>query len=271
MSIYGNPIMLGGSGGGSGVPLMTKAEWSALTTEEKQSYGLVAVQEANTGYKRGILYYGEDYLSSLLPNSVAADILTEDFCDTYMGGQPSWGGWDITNYSGATIGGDGRIVFARGTYATFDLTAANQEVTIYAVIRNHTNANWNYIYGVPYGMSTGNGLGFANYTGILRPTSYNYDYTTGLSSIDTWYALAISVNQSTKRGACFADGTKYADATINNTGDKVWIAWAPGNETVRQSAVDVLYAAVVNGTEADATVIANLQNIMAYYDSIFGT
>lgn len=271
MSIYGNPIMLGSSGGGGGVPLMTKAEWNALTTEEKQSYGLVAVQEANTGYKRGILYYGEDFVGSLLTNSVAADILTEDFCDTYLSGQAFWGGWDITNYAGVATGAGGEIVFPKGAYATFDLTAANQEVTIYAVIRNHTNGSWNYIYGVPYSLSTGNGLGFASQGGILRPTSYTYDYTTGLSSIDTWHALAISVNQTTPKGACFADGTKYADATINNTADKVWIATAPGNPSDRQSAVDVLYAAVVNGTEADATVIANLQNIMAHYNSIFGT
>lgn len=271
MSIYGNPIMLGGSGGGSGVPLLTKAEWNALTTEEKQSYGLVAVQDANSGFDRGELYYGVDYIPTLLTSSVAADILTEDYCESYQSGQDFWGGWDITNYSVATIGAGGEIVFPKGTYATFDLTAANQEVTIYAVINNHTNGYWNYIYGVPYAMSTGNGLGLCSQGGILRPTSYNYDYTTGLSAVDTWHALAISVNQTTKKGACFADGTKYADATIINTADKVWIASIPNNPSDRNSAVDVLYAAVVDGTETDATVIANMQNIMAHYNSIFGT
>ena len=48
-------------GGGGGVPLLTRAAWDALSTEQKQSYGLVAVQDLNSGFDRGYLYYGEDY------------------------------------------------------------------------------------------------------------------------------------------------------------------------------------------------------------------
>ncbi len=62
MSIYGNPVVLGGSGGGgSGVELIDEATWESMTTAQKQSHGLVAVQTANTGYLRGTLVYGQDY------------------------------------------------------------------------------------------------------------------------------------------------------------------------------------------------------------------
>ena len=64
MSIYGNPVMLGGSGGGGGgdVPLLTRAQWDALSTAQKQAYGLLAIQDANSGFNRGKLVYGADYL-----------------------------------------------------------------------------------------------------------------------------------------------------------------------------------------------------------------
>lgn len=65
MSIFGNPVMIGGSGGGGGggdVPLLTRAAWNELTTAQKQSYGLVAVQDANSGFDRGELVYGAGFV-----------------------------------------------------------------------------------------------------------------------------------------------------------------------------------------------------------------
>lgn len=60
MSIWGTPVSLGGGGGG--LPLLSRAEWDALTTAQKQSYGLVAIQDANVGYLRGDLVDGASYV-----------------------------------------------------------------------------------------------------------------------------------------------------------------------------------------------------------------
>lgn len=57
---YG-PVTVNVSGGGGDVPLLTRAQWDALSTAQKQAYGLVAVQDANSGFGRGELYYGADY------------------------------------------------------------------------------------------------------------------------------------------------------------------------------------------------------------------
>ena len=57
----GVTVNVSGGGGGGDVTLLTKAAWDALTTQQKQAYGLVAVQESLTGYKRGILVNGHDY------------------------------------------------------------------------------------------------------------------------------------------------------------------------------------------------------------------
>ena len=51
-----------GGGGESGIPLLTRAEWNALTTAQKQAYNLVAVKDASSGFDRGELYYGADYI-----------------------------------------------------------------------------------------------------------------------------------------------------------------------------------------------------------------
>lgn len=63
MSIYGNPVMLGGSGGGGGgdVQLLTREQWNSYTVAQKRSYGLIAIQDAYSGYQRGRLVYGEEY------------------------------------------------------------------------------------------------------------------------------------------------------------------------------------------------------------------
>ena len=70
MSIYGNPVMLGGSGGGGGdVPMLTQAQWDALSEAQKQTYGYVAIQKTDSGYQRGSLVYGAAYSSFVVYQS----------------------------------------------------------------------------------------------------------------------------------------------------------------------------------------------------------
>lgn len=59
---------------GGGVDLLTAAEWNALTTAQKQAYGLVAIEQASSGYQRGVLVNGADYepLLALFQNGTAA-------------------------------------------------------------------------------------------------------------------------------------------------------------------------------------------------------
>lgn len=78
MSIYGNPVMMGGSGGGGGdIPLLTKAQWDALSTAQKQAYGLLAIQDADSGFDRGELVYGADYrVVELLQSGTARNSIT---------------------------------------------------------------------------------------------------------------------------------------------------------------------------------------------------
>lgn len=45
----------------SGTPVIAEADWEEMTTEQKKSYGLAAIQTASSGYYRGYLINGADY------------------------------------------------------------------------------------------------------------------------------------------------------------------------------------------------------------------
>jgi hypothetical protein len=77
---------------GGGVPLLTSAEWNALTTAQKQSYGLVAIQNASSGYKRGTLVNGADYTE---PKAVHIWTKSTGGNDAAMYVQNGY--WDVAN------------------------------------------------------------------------------------------------------------------------------------------------------------------------------
>ena len=47
---------------GGGVQVIARSDWEALTTAQKQAYGLVAIQDADSGFDRGELVCGADYV-----------------------------------------------------------------------------------------------------------------------------------------------------------------------------------------------------------------
>lgn len=46
----------------TGAEIITRSDWNALTTAQKQAKGLVAIQDSTTGFQRGIFVNGADYL-----------------------------------------------------------------------------------------------------------------------------------------------------------------------------------------------------------------
>ena len=46
----------------SGVEVISQSDWDNMTTAQKQAKGLVAIQDASTGYERGVLVNGADYV-----------------------------------------------------------------------------------------------------------------------------------------------------------------------------------------------------------------
>ena len=50
----------------SGISVISRAAWEALSTAQKQSYGMVGIQDASSGFERGELVYGADYVPPFL-------------------------------------------------------------------------------------------------------------------------------------------------------------------------------------------------------------
>lgn len=82
---------------GAGIPLLSRSLWDALTTLEKQAYGLVAIQDYNTGFERGVLVYGADYIppSNYIPYSDVSTIICEAYYENFDINSNTWG--DGTN------------------------------------------------------------------------------------------------------------------------------------------------------------------------------
>lgn len=136
-------------GGGNTVPLLTSLEWSALSTAEKQAYGLVAIQDTNSGYERGFLVNGGDYEEK---------------------------SWDFTVFKTGSTNGTATYNFEEsGSYQLF-MIAINSEATTFA-LNNAASLNGNAITGedMKYNDWNSSESDKRNY----RLTKFEFDANTG--------------------------------------------------------------------------------------------
>lgn len=261
MSIWGNPVMLGGSGGGGGdVPLLTRAAWNALSTAQKQAYGLVAIQDASSGFDRGELVYGGEYIASLLINSVEVNILTEAFAERYSTGDAKWGEFTV---NGSGTSKDSNAVRFAGSWASLSLGSSDTPVTAYCVFRQDPVQTGDLaVVGVPYAEASGQNPAFYSRNGTLMRSTYGAsDTSIGISASDNYHVLTLVCDQGT--AYYYADGDLKGNMTYSHSGSIVGLAGSVGGARKIQGLF--LYAAVVNGAEDSSTVITNQQNIMSHY------
>ena len=263
MSIWGNPVQLGG-GGSSGAPILTRAQWNALSTAQKQAYGYVGIEDAVSGFFRGELVYGADYIGSLLSSSVAADVLAEAPCENYSSSLPLWGGLWLSGQSAFAVESDGAVrMSSAGQYAFYTLNAADTPFTAYMVSKSRSTASGDYrLMMATYANNSGNAPGFFRKNANLWTTAFGQDADSGCSAA-VMNVIAMSVS-GPGGAAFFVNGEKTSVKTLNHSGATIGFGGEP-NQFGSHDDVDVYYAAVVSGAEADATVIANMQSIMAHY------
>lgn len=127
-----------------GIEVITRSDWNALSVTQKQAYGLIAIQDAITGFDRGELVYGADYTAPIAAEYVPTESwnasnnairsytfadttlanLTTTYCLGFMsqnGTNPAWTSSLNELTSGAGGNGNYAIVYgekASGSYAT---------------------------------------------------------------------------------------------------------------------------------------------------------
>lgn len=253
----------GGSGGGGDVPLLTRAEWDALTTAQKQAYGFVAIKVANSGFYRGDLVYGADYMSSLLTSSSQSNILAEARCEEYDIQSTNWD--RLTLIKPTIKSNDRSVILDIDNCAYYDFGIANVQCTVYAVIKQARTVDYNATaVGLAYSVSSGNCPNFfaPSNTMNLYTSLYGDDVSTGYS-LGNYLMLVIRIGEN-KNVRFFVNNVYTENKTARNSGSIVSFS-AANNNLVNSIPVEAKYLAVVYGAETDIIVSANMQNIMAYY------
>lgn len=69
--------------GGGDVPMLTRAEWTALNPAQKEAYGYVAILDTIDGYLRGKLVYGGEYPGELRTNYAASKFILSNWTVNY--------------------------------------------------------------------------------------------------------------------------------------------------------------------------------------------
>lgn len=139
-------------GGGGGTPTISRADWNALTTAQKQAYGLVGIIDYTTGFNRGVLVNGADF-STIIPAE--------------MGPIYSWNASNNSTHS--------------YTFSGTTLANNNTEYCMAIMSQNGGSPSWTSSLGTLREGSTGNGSYAVTYGSYSNGASAS-TYSTG----DNW-------------------------------------------------------------------------------------
>lgn len=262
----------GSGGGGSGdVTLFTSAEWRALSTAQKQSYGLVAIQESFTGYKRGKLVNGADYMpvGIYLPYSTEENVICEAYGDIFSSGAGTWGEGSAPvtfELNGSAVSpslqADNSVfipVSTNNVFAYVDLGGASVPFTVYVVMKVLNPSTYSRVLSVFQARGYAEGIMF--YGSPVIVSRWGDSINTGVSSTD-YFVGALQFDG----GSAFASVRGYGIATeqITQAGRYVTLGRTdinPSTSNAEPCDVYVKYIAVVNTAETSTVVNANIENL----------
>lgn len=252
----------------SGVPKITRSEWEALSTAEKQALGYVAIQDSNTGFNRGILAYGADYvpIGEYIPYTDSSNVICEAYADNFEADSLSWGYGSnpITfsdNVSKDTSENAINInVASQGKLAYCDLGANNTPFTAYAVLKLLNPSQYSRIISAMANRSTGNGI--VLYGNPLKVSSWGSDTATSQAS-NTYFACAIQyAGSSSAKGGIL---NNIISKVVNACGRYVTLGRTDIDpDTVNAEPCDLMvrYCAVTNSVDSDNVINNNLNNLI---------
>ena len=274
MSIIYKGVEVGvtlGGGGGSGIPLLSRADWNALSTAQKQAYGLVAVQDANSGYDRGELYNGADFtpIRDYLPYSNPSDISCFARYENFDSSQLTWGeGTAPIVFSAATsrYQSEDAVYFDSKTSSkkfSIALPTTTSDFTLYCVAKGLTYASGDVIImGSVYSWGTGGLVMIYHRSGTTWRTSV-FGQDTDLINPQGGYAAVAIKSASMKAYWQAYNGVPRSNVTYYYHGTEFTFgSWGSGNYSTDLA---VKFVGMSTVAESDADIEANLANLAAKY------
>ena len=254
------------------VELMSRADWNALTTAQKQAKGLVAIADTTTGYERGDLVNGADYspLNKYIPNTAETHIICEAYPDILDTSSNLWGnGQRPVNFTGdASISDDAVYipVYTNGICGFVDLGASDTPFGAYIVAK----ASNGRILSATNARTTGNAVLITNTTIVF--SVWSDDTNTGISAAD-YFAGYIDFDGTDAH--CYLydsanDNVVSFTKTPTHTGRYLTLGRTdlkPDSQFADPANLYVRYLGVLNDVDSSTDIEANLRNLYSEFIS----
>ena len=257
---------------GGGIPLLSRSVWDALTTLEKQAYQLVAIQDYSTGFERGVLVYGADYLppSEYIPNSNVTHIICEAYYENFDINSNTWGNGTnpiqlMTGLNPTQNTTDESIVMnvqSNNAVPYVDLGASDTPFTAYVVMKLINPSAFSRCICTLDSLSAGQGI--LLYGSTIAVSSWANDTSTGFASNVFFvgciqFASPSNALGKVNTGNIITKPPTHAGRYISIARSNIDIQSAGNQEPCN---CEVKYLGVVN--EAESQTIVN-QNVQALY------
>ena len=265
-----------GGGGGTGIPMITRAEWNQLTTAQKQAYNYVAIQDQSTGLNRGALYYGGDFAPTgvYLPYSNSANVICEAFAQDYTNGATHWGNGlepvHLSNTSASFDSTEGAVYIKTktdDTIASVDLGDSHKPYTAYMVAKTVNCASYNRILSVFNFHNSGGGLMFYGNPIVLSSWA-DTAASTSVNPNSDYFVCALMWESASNNGGQVNGGTWLTRPAATHSGQYVTIARTDTEVLTNEEPTDIYvkYFAVVTEAETQTVIGNNIAYLMTQYE-----
>lgn len=258
-----------------GVEIIPRTTWNSMTTAQKQAKGLVAIQDASTGFKRGEFVNGADYIPAnvYIPYSDETKVLCEAYADNFDATANSWGNGDVPvqymdNTKKPTLDTTENAVLATayttGAVPYMSVSDSPQNFTVYAVLKANLLPS-TYSRVICATARRESSYGVQLYGNPIKVSHWGDSYDSGVSATSDYFVCAISNNSNSVKAYVYAGDSIFTNtATVNAVGTNISVGRTDidaSSINAEPSDIYVKYLASVAETETDAVIEANIQNL----------
>lgn len=251
--------------------IILRSDWNTLTTAQKQEKGLVVIQDASTGYDRGVFVNGADYIpiGVYLPYSRETNVICEAFYDNYVSGT-SWGVGNTPMLITANPTADSQeeAIYLQGktsgVWGSIDTGAVNSTFTAYCVAKIISGDR---LMCAVAARTSGNAVLF-NSPSSIKANIWVTEHDTGVNALTDYVACAMNSS-----GQFVIYKPSISDAytvKLNPLSTGRYVVFGRSDlDTASQFAeptdVKVRYAAVCDVVESVETMTDNVKSLFAQF------